>query len=75
MRRCVKKSQITSKCAYEIINRKGYTNFAVALSITRIVKAILRDEKSPSPYQFTKGDYGIEDVYLSVPTIALKKEL
>lgn len=60
--------------AYEIINRKGYTNFAVALSITRIVKAILRDEKSIlTVSSLQKGDYGIEDVYLSVPTIVSKE--
>lgn len=56
--------------AYEIINRKGYTNYAVALAITRIVSSILRDEKSiltVSTYQ--NGDYGLEDVYISVPTI------
>lgn len=56
--------------AYEIINRKGYTNYAVALAITRIVESILRDEKSiltVSTYQ--TGDYGLEDVYISVPTI------
>lgn len=60
--------------AYEIINRKGYTNYAVALSITRIVKAILRDEKSIlTVSSLQKGDYGIEDVYLSVPTIVSKE--
>ena len=32
--------------AYEIINRKGYTNYAVALAVRRIVEAVLRDEQS-----------------------------
>lgn len=60
--------------AYEIIASKGYTNYAVALAVTRIVKAILRDEKSiltVSSYQ--EGAYGLGDVYLSVPTIVGRK--
>ena len=56
--------------AYEIINRKGYTNYAVALAITRIVQAILRDEKSIlTVSSLQDGAYGIEDVYISVPTV------
>lgn len=56
--------------AYEIINRKGYTNYAVALAITRIVEAILRDERSILTVStLQSGDYGIDDVYISVPTI------
>lgn len=56
--------------AYHIIDRKGYTNYAVALAVTRIVKAILRDEKSIlTVSSLQTGDYGLEDVYLSVPTI------
>lgn len=56
--------------AYEIINRKGYTNYAVALAITRIVQAILRDENSIlTVSSLQDGAYGLEDVYISVPTI------
>jgi L-lactate dehydrogenase len=56
--------------AYHIIDRKGYTNYAVALAVTRIVKAILRDEKSIlTVSSLQTGDYGLDDVYLSVPTI------
>lgn len=56
--------------AYEIINRKGYTNYAVALAITRIVKAILRNENSIlTVSSLLDGAYGIEGVYTSVPTV------
>ncbi|NLW14785.1 MAG: L-lactate dehydrogenase [Erysipelothrix sp.] len=56
--------------AYQIIERKGYTNYAVALAITRIVKAILRDEKSIlTVSSLQTGDYGLDDVFISVPTI------
>lgn len=56
--------------AYEIINKKGYTNYAVALAVRRIVEAILRDENSILTVSslFT-GEYGIEDVYLAIPSI------
>lgn len=56
--------------AYEIINKKGYTNYAVALAITRIVEAILRDEDSIlTVSSLFEGQYGIDDVYLAIPTI------
>lgn len=52
--------------AYRIIAKKGYTNYAVALAVKRIVEAILRDEKSI----LTISTYNpIEDVYYSVPNI------
>lgn len=56
--------------AYEIINRKGYTNYAVALAVTRISEAILRDENSIlTVSSLLNGEYGIEDIYLAVPTV------
>ena len=56
--------------AYEIINRKGYTNYAVALAITRIVKSILRNENSIlTVSSLLDGAYGIKGVYTSVPTV------
>ncbi len=60
--------------AYQIIEAKGYTNYAVALAITRIVKAILRDEKSIlTVSSLQTGDYGLNDVFISVPTIVGRK--
>lgn len=56
--------------AYQIIDRKGYTNYAVALAITRITQAILRDENSIlTVSSLLDGAYGIHDVYTSVPTV------
>jgi len=56
--------------AYEIINRKGYTNYAVALSVRRIVEAIFGNEHAILTLSslFT-GEEGIKDVYLSMPCI------
>lgn len=56
--------------AYEVINRKGATYFAVGLAIRRIVEAILRDENSIlTVSSLLEGQYGINDVYVGVPTI------
>jgi len=56
--------------AYEIINRKGYTNFAIALAVERIVSSILRDENSVLTVSTLINNYhGISNVCLSVPSI------
>lgn len=56
--------------AYEIINRKGATYYGIAMSVERIVSAILRDERSVMPMSvLLDGQYGINDVYLSLPTV------
>lgn len=60
--------------AYEIINRKGHTNYAVGLSIRRIVEAIVRNEQSILTVScLLEGQYGIEDVYLALPCIVNQK--
>ncbi|MFO7688276.1 MAG: L-lactate dehydrogenase [Desulfobacterales bacterium] len=56
--------------AYEIINRKGYTNFAIALAVVRIVTSILRDENSVLTVStLINNYYDISDVCLSIPTV------
>lgn len=58
------------RSAYEIIEGKGATYYAVGLAVRRIVEAILRDENSILPISSCmNGYYGIEDVCLSLPTI------
>lgn len=60
--------------AYEIISRKNATYFAVALAVNTIVEAILRDENTILTVScLMQGEYGIEDVYLAVPTILNSK--
>lgn len=60
----------TRRSAYEIIEGKGATYYAVALAVRRIVEAILRDENAILPVSsLMEGYYGVEDVYLSLPTI------
>lgn len=56
--------------AYEIIRRKGATNFAIAAALTRIVEAVVRDESSVLTVStLVDGHYGIREVCLSLPAI------
>lgn len=56
--------------AYEIIGRKGYTNFAIALAVERIAGSILRDENSVLTVSSLLDQYhGVTDVCLSVPAV------
>ena len=56
--------------AYEIINRKGVTNFGIGMCLTRITKAILNDEHSILPVScLLDGKYGQRDLYMSVPAV------
>lgn len=56
--------------AYEIIRRKGHTNYAVALGLAKIVESIIRDENTVLTVSCLLEDYyGISDICLSVPAI------
>lgn len=56
--------------AYEIIEKKGATYYAIALSVKRIVECIIGNEKSIlTVSSLLDGEYGLKDVCLSVPTI------
>ena len=62
--------QQTRDAAYEIIKRKGVTNFAIASGLTRIIEAILRDQNTVLTISSLIHDfYGIKDVYLSIPSV------
>ncbi len=56
--------------AYEIIEKKGATYYAIALSVKRIVECIIGNEKSIlTVSSLLDGEYGINGICLSVPTI------
>jgi L-lactate dehydrogenase len=56
--------------AYEIIEKKGATFYAVALAVSRIARAILRDENAVlTVSSLMEGYYGVEDMSLSLPTL------
>ena len=56
--------------AYEIIEKKGATFYAVALAVRRIISSIIGNEKSIlTVSSLLTGEYGIENMCLSVPTV------
>ncbi len=62
--------QHVRESAYHIINYKGATHFAVGLALVRITEAILRGQNSVLTVStLMKGEFGLEDVCLSVPTV------
>jgi len=60
----------TRRAAYEIIERKGRTYYAIGVGATRILESILRDENSVLTVSSLLEDYlGVSGVCLSVPSI------
>jgi len=60
----------TRDAAYEIIEAKGATYYAIALALDRIVTAILDDEGAVLNVSTLLDNYcGVSDVYLGVPCI------
>jgi L-lactate dehydrogenase len=56
--------------AYEIIQRKGATSYAIGLAVTQLVQAIVHDQHRVLTVScLSNGIYGIEDVYLSLPAV------
>lgn len=56
--------------AYEIIDKKGATFYAIAVAVRRICECIAGDENSVLTVSgIFEGEYDIKDVALSVPTI------
>lgn len=66
-----KAMQTVKTRAYEIIERKGYTNFGVAVAVVKLIQCVIRDERkifsvsvgANEEYNLTKG------VVLSLPCI------
>ncbi len=55
--------------AYEIIQKKGATYYAIATAVARIVECISGGENSVLTISSVlNGEYGIEDISLSIPT-------
>jgi len=62
--------QKVKNAAYEIIEKKGATYYAIALALVRISEAILRNENSVLPVSTLINDYyGVSDICLSIPAI------
>lgn len=56
--------------AYEIIEAKGATYYAIAESVRKIVSSIVRDENTVLPVSsLVEGAYGIDGICLGLPSI------
>ena len=56
--------------AYEIIEKKHATYYGIAMSVKRICTAIMRDEDCVLPVSsLMVGEYGLNDIAISMPTI------
>ncbi|MDZ4158566.1 MAG: L-lactate dehydrogenase [Anaerolineaceae bacterium] len=60
----------TRDAAYQIIERKGSTYYAIGAGLLRIVEAILRDQGTVLSVSSLINDYyDINDIYLSLPCV------
>ena len=56
--------------AYEIIERKGSTFYAVAMAVRRIAQALVRDEHSILTISsLAQGHYGIQQICIGLPAV------
>ena len=56
--------------AYEVIEKKQATYYAIGLAVNRIVESILRDENAVlTVSSVLDGIYGLENIALSLPTV------
>ena len=62
--------QRVKNAAYEIIEKKGATFYAIGLAVRRIVQAILRNESVIlTVSSLMEGQYGVSDVCVSLPSV------
>jgi L-lactate dehydrogenase len=60
----------TRRAAYEIIQRKGATYYAIAAGLVRIIEAIVRNEDSVlTVSSLVRGTYHLNDVCISLPSV------
>ncbi|WP_125982594.1 L-lactate dehydrogenase [Loigolactobacillus iwatensis] len=56
--------------AYDIINKKGATNYGIGAALARITKAIFDDENTILPLSvYMDGEYGLHDLYIGTPAV------
>jgi len=63
-------TQSVKESAYNIINYKGATYFAIGMALVRIVGTIFQDQRSVLPVStLLDGEYSLWDVCLGVPCV------
>lgn len=66
-------AETVKNSAYDIILKKRATYYGIAMAVKRICEVLIRDEKSILPISsMMHGEYGIDDVVLSMPSIVGK---
>ncbi|XP_057693677.1 L-lactate dehydrogenase B-B chain-like isoform X2 [Corythoichthys intestinalis] len=68
---CKETHKMVVDSAYEVIKLKGYTNWAIGLSVADLTESIVRNLRRIHPVStMVQGMYGItEEVYLSIPCV------
>jgi L-lactate dehydrogenase len=66
--------QQASLAGFEVLKRKGHTNYAIALAAADIIQCIATDTKHTMPISLKVDGYlGVDDVCLSLPAVVGKK--
>jgi L-lactate dehydrogenase len=61
---------LTRKAGFDVLGKKGNTQYGIASVATGIISAILRDEYKAIPVStLLEGEYGVSEVFCGVPTI------
>ncbi|MDR2072992.1 MAG: L-lactate dehydrogenase [Spirochaetaceae bacterium] len=60
----------TSYAGWEVLLRKGYTNYGIATATADLVRAVCNDEKRIVPVAaLLRGEYGLSDLHIGVPAV------
>ena len=73
---CAEIHEKVKNAAYEIINKKGATFYAIGLSTAKIIETILNNQKSVLTVStFIENEFNgmIQNVYLSLPSVVGRK--
>ena len=67
---CEEAYKEVQQSAYDIINKKGATYYAIGMALTTIVKAIINNEREVLTVStYLGGKYGHDDIFIGVPAI------
>lgn len=65
--------RLASQAGFEVLKRKGHTNYAIALAAADIIQNIITDTKHTMPISLkVNGFLGVNDVCLSLPAVVGK---
>lgn len=60
----------TTQAGFEVVNRKGHTNYAISMAAALVIEAIAHDTRRTMPLSVLIDGYlGVRDVCLSLPVV------